>query len=219
MSLAASLKQYLSPEQKDHFRWLWRRFRHAISPPKPPQNPDGKIYVHLGCGAMDDKRFTNVDARPWPHVHHLGHVERLPMFADRSADLIYVCHCLEHISFLEVPAVLKEWQRVLKPGGKLRIAVPDFDCILAIYEDNQKTIESIELTLLGGQNYEFNFHKSLYNEARLSSLLQAAGFTNVRRWAHGEDAFAQFPDWSGRQVQYAGKKYPISLNIEGCRPE
>jgi len=218
MSLAA-IKKNLSPEFKERCRWTWYRVRHVVMPPRKPENPEGRVYVHLGCGWIQDERFINVDARPWPHVHHVSAVERLPMFADRSADLIYVCHCLEHISFLDVPTVLVEWKRVLKPGGWLRISVPDFDNILAIYEDNDRKIESIELTLMGGQTYEFNFHKSLFNAARLTSLLEQAGYTEVRRWEHGTDEFAKFPDWSGKCVVVGEKRYPISLNLEARCPE
>jgi predicted SAM-dependent methyltransferase len=212
------LKAILPATFKDRHRWRWWRLLRLIRPPARPNNPGGKVYVHLGCGGINDPRFVNVDAMPWPHVHHVGDVEKLPMLSSDSADLIYVSHCLEHISFIRVPEVLQEWRRVLKPGGWLRISVPDFDFILKVYDDNQRSINSIEQTLLGGQDYPFNFHKSAYNRERLESLLKAFGFDGVREWRPDGDALATLDDWSRRTIVVNGKNYPISLNLEARKP-
>jgi predicted SAM-dependent methyltransferase len=212
------LKAILPQTLKDRYRWHWWRLLRLIQPPPLPVNPEGKVYVHLGCGRIKDPRFVNVDAMPWPHVHHVGDVEHLPMFSADSADMIYVSHCLEHISFLQVPAVLQEWCRVVKPGGWLRISVPDFDDILRVYDANNRRIESIEQTLLGGQDYPFNFHKSAYNRARLASLLKEAGFDDVREWRPDGDALATLDDWSRRTIVVNGNNYPISLNLEARKP-
>jgi len=209
---------FLPEEFKDRHRWTWWRLRRLFFRPSLPRNPDGKVYLHLGCGRVNDARCINVDALPWPHVHYLGGVERLPMFADASADFIYLSHCLEHISFCEVPAVLREWYRVLRPGGRLRLSVPDFDLIIAMYQGSGGEIEPIEPPLLGGQSDAFDYHKSLYNRARLDALLRAAGFTAVREWKPDEDELSQFDDWSRRSLTIKGKSYPISLNLEGAKP-
>jgi FkbM family methyltransferase len=212
-----ALRALLTEDFKDRHRWTWWRFRRLFVRPPKPQNPDGKIYLHLGCGRVNDPRCINIDAMPWPHVHHVCGVERLPMFADASADFVYVSHCLEHISFREVPAVLREWHRVLRPGGWLRVSVPDFDCILAMYRAGGDEIEPIEPPLLGGQTDTYNYHKSLYNRSRLDSLLRAAGFANVREWKPDQDQMAGFDDWSRKSLPRDGQRYPISLNLEGAR--
>jgi len=209
---------WLPEEFKERYRWKWWRLRRLLFRPPLPQNPDGKVYLHLGCGRVNDPRCINIDAMPWPHVHYLSGVERLPMFADSSADFIYLSHCLEHISFGEVPAVLREWHRVLRPGGRLRLSVPDFDLIIAMYQGCDREIEPIEPPLLGGQTDAYNYHKSLYNRTRLETLLRAAGFTAVREWKPDEDDLATFDDWSRRGLPVKDKYYPISLNVEGTKP-
>lgn len=209
----------LSDALREDLRWKWWSLKRLVHRPAPPRNPEGRVYVHLGCGSINHPRFVNVDARPWPHVHHVGDIERLPMFAAGSVDLIYVCHALEHIGFREAPAVLQEWHRALRPGGILRLSVPDFDRILAIYEDNGRQIEVIEKTLMGGQSYEHNFHRSVYNHARLARLLEQAGFTDVAAWTPGADELSTFSDWSVRTVQICEKNYPVSLNLQGRRKQ
>ena len=209
-----ALKKILPESFKERYRWRWWALRHRLGPPALPRNADGRVEVHLGCGQAKHPRFINIDAMPWPHVHHVCGVDRLPMLADGSVDLIYVSHCLEHLSFLDVPAILKEWRRTLKRGGLLRISVPDFDLILAIYRSNEQRIESMEPTLMGGQDYAYNFHKSIYNQDRLGALLEAAGFGRAQLWTPGADDLTPFSDWSGKTVAVGDRRYPVSLNME-----
>lgn len=46
-------------------------------------------------------------------------------FNDEFADMVVSSHLLEHFSFKETLSVLREWERVLKVGGKLQIIVPN----------------------------------------------------------------------------------------------
>lgn len=212
------LKRMLPPKIKQKYRWHWWRIRHLLRPPTAPRNPDGRINVHLGCGAVNHPLFVNVDARPWPHVHHVCGVEQLPMFTDSSVDLVYVCHCLEHISFRTVPDVLLEWRRILKPEGWLRISVPDFDRIVSIFIECERDVDVIQKPLLGGQGYALNFHKSLYTQSHLTRLLAGGGFINAREWIPGSEELTDFDDWSRRPIPARGKDTPISLNIEAQKP-
>ena len=176
------------------------------------------MCLHLGCGPVDYPGFINIDKYPFQHVHYLRNVKRLPHFKNESADLIYISHCLEHFSYLEVPGILNEYYRVLKPGGILRISVPDFDKILTIYEKEQ-TIESIEQRVLGGHDYKFNFHYAIFNQSYLEKLLTSAGFGTVKNWEFGTGPFKDLPDWSGKKVLVnpGNREYEISLNIEAIK--
>ena len=60
-------------------------------------------------------------------------VDNLPFLQDRSVEVIYNCHVLEHFKRRDVQRVLREWYRVLMPGGVLRIAVPDFAALCEVY--------------------------------------------------------------------------------------
>lgn len=184
---------------------------------KPPHLADGRMLVHLGCGGINDPRFVNVDKRPAPHIHHLSGVESLPFFSTSSADLLYVSHCLEHVAYDRVPVVLAEWCRVLKPGGKLRIAVPDFEGIVQAYELSGRSAALVQPTLMGGQNYALNFHYSIFDKNHLTQLLQDAGFTDVRIWHHDEDDLTQFDDCSKSCIKAGEKEVSVSLNLQGTK--
>jgi len=54
-------------------------------------------------------------------------------FPDGSMDAVYASHMLEHLDRHAVPALLAECRRVLRPGGVLRLAVPDFEAMARLY--------------------------------------------------------------------------------------
>ena len=63
-------------------------------------------------------------ARYEEHPQHLrGSAENLHWFRDGSLDWVYSSHVLE--DFRDTRAVLDEWLRVLKPGGRLVLYLPD----------------------------------------------------------------------------------------------
>ncbi len=184
---------------------------------RPPLPQGDELRLHLGCGEIDAPGFVNIDGRPMRHVHLVQPLDRLDRFADNSAALVYASHCLEHFPHAELPRVLKEWCRVLRPGGVVRIAVPDFDAIVDMYLDQGRDLDAIQLPLMGGQDYAFNFHYVALNEAFLTRALKHAGCQIVRRWVKGQNGWAGLPDWSDRPFQYKGREYPVSLNIEGVK--
>ena len=61
--------------------------------------------------------------------------EKLP-FPDNSQSVIYSAHMFEHIPHDTVLFILKECFRVLKPGGTVRIEVPDINKIIAAYKNS-----------------------------------------------------------------------------------
>lgn len=194
----------------------WARWR--LQRPDYPAQPAGSgLRLHLGCGHVNHPGFVNVDGRPAPHVHHVQGLDRLGVFADGCAEMVYASHCLEHLPHGRVAAALREWHRVLRPGGVLRISVPDFDLLVDAYLDSQRNIRSVQMPLMGEQSYPLNFHFTAFNERFLSELLLQAGFHSPRRWQPGEDAWATLPDWSGRHMVFQGRRYPVSLNLQATK--
>jgi len=189
------------------FRLFWR--------PTLPRLPNGEVRLHLGCGKIDHPGFVNIDALARRHVHYVQEADRLGRFGDASVDLVYACHVLEHFSHLRVPEVLREWCRVLKPGGRLCLSVPDFDRIIHIYQDTGRNMDNILNALMGGQEYPYNYHRVAFTKEYLNGLLLAAGFRRVAEWTPDDGGIGHdVNDWSRRPLMVSGRPYPISLNLE-----
>src|SRR5262249_49548779 len=105
------------------------------------------VKLHLGCGRRHLPGFVHVDLADLPHIDHQSDLRTLPMCKDETADLIYACHVLEYFDRIEVLDVLGEWHRVLKHGGVLRLAVPDFEALTSVYRTSRN------LALIHGPMY------------------------------------------------------------------
>lgn len=91
--------------------------------------------LNLGCGHRYHPAWVNVDFRvtgPGVIAHDLNYP--VP-FADNSFDVVYHSHLLEHFPKRYAPLFLQECFRVLKPGGIIRVAVPDLEQITRLYLD------------------------------------------------------------------------------------
>jgi predicted SAM-dependent methyltransferase len=131
--------------------------------------------------------------------------------------MIYMSHVLEHIGRRDVDGALKELFRMLKCDGVLRLSVPDFDRIAHIYAESGGEIAAIDGPLMGGQDYPGNFHFSVFNERFLRSKLLTAGFFEVRSWDPLNCECHDFDDWASRSLEWNGRSFPISLNIEAVK--
>ena len=107
-------------------------------------------------------------------------------FNDESISEIYLCHVLEHFSFNDSNVLIKKLYKKLKKGGLIRISVPDFSKLQEIYEKS-KNLDQIKYAIMGGQNYENDFHKSIYDFKILSELLNKANFKDAIVWNSKKD--------------------------------
>ena len=188
-------------------------------------------WLHLGCGQRVLPGATHIDLADFPHIEFAHDFRSLPMLDASSCDGIYASHCFEYIDPSEVPTVLADWKRVLKPGGILRLAVPDFAALCALY------METKNISLVLGPIYgrwkphsgksaarvqEMNdgiFHKVAYDEASLSEVLLTADFKNPRLWDWRKvfsGAWDGFDDYSQSYYPHMDKEHGrlLSLNME-----
>jgi len=177
--------------------------------------------LHLGCGVKHIPGFFHVDALDYPHVDHVGPVDRLPFVADESVELIYACHLLEHFGRKEYLGVLAEWRRVLRPGGVLRLAVPDFEACARLYVEGRlpQGLPLITGLLMGGQRDQYDFHKMVFDRASLTEALLGLGFSSVRPWDWRATDHAWLDDYSQAHLPHMDKENgaPVSLNLEAVR--
>ena len=110
-----------------------------------------------------------------------GDLRDLSQFADGSVDELMAIHTIEHVVRWEVPAMLSEWFRVLKRGGKLAIECPDFiKCCRNVIagKPRQEGIQGIfgEWELRD----ELMLHKHGWSVYEMQEVLTAAGFTSIQ---------------------------------------
>jgi predicted SAM-dependent methyltransferase len=165
--------------------WGWNNKNQSM--PVYAVGTSAGLRLHLGSGPINLQGWVNIDARHYPHVHLISEGFELREFADGMAAEIYFCHVLEHFSFDESLALLKGLGKKLAPGGVLRLSVPSFDRLIDVYRESGNNLELIKFAMMGGQDYEYNFHKSLYNFESISRILVEAGYVNVVEWKTLED--------------------------------
>lgn len=101
------------------------------------------INVNLACGDVyvPSEDWLNLDyVSNCSIVQSANLLERLPL-ADCTADLVYSSHFLEHIPSQKVNQFLQECLRILRPGGLLRLVVPDLENICRTYLHNRDQLE------------------------------------------------------------------------------
>ncbi len=139
------------------------------------------MKLHIGCGKKYLDGYKHLDVIDFDHVDYVCDTRQLTMIDDESVLEIYACHILEHVERNEVVAVLSEWRRVLKPGGILRVAVPDFEAVVAEYQ-NTGDLSQFQGLLYGGQTYDYNYHHVAFDFTLLEAFFREAGFVGFQRY-------------------------------------
>jgi predicted SAM-dependent methyltransferase len=177
--------------------------------------------LHLGCGAKYIPGFYHVDIIDGPHIDRCGHVDDLTFLGDGVVDLLYACHVLEHFGRYEVETVLREWHRVLRGGGVLRLSVPDFAAVVKMYgsEGLGDGMSGLIGLVSGGQRTPYDFHKMIFDEPLLTALLRRVGFADVRHWDWRHTEHTYIDDYSQAYLPHLDKKRGqlMSLNLEAVK--
>jgi ubiquinone/menaquinone biosynthesis C-methylase UbiE len=175
------------------------------------------MKLHLGCGKRFIPGYKHIDVVEFPHIDIISSVDRLPMIEDDSCDVVYSCHVLEHFHRKLILDVLKEWLRILKPGGILRIAVPDMQSLFKVYEKTDDLLLILG-PIFGRCNYLYNFHYTGFDFKTLKNVIELAGGKSVRRYDWRDTEHANIDDYSQAYIpQDRQNGILISLNIEATK--
>jgi len=170
--------------------------------------------LHIG-GQVRTPGWEVLDANPGPHVDHVCNASDLCAFANESFEQIYASHVVEHFDYRDqLTLTLKEWHRVLVPGGTLCVSVPDLDILARLMTDRERLTMPdrfmVMRMIFGGHTDRYAYHLVGLNEEFLTGFLHAAGFTGMRR----VNGFGLFQDGSCLALH----DIPISLNMIAHKP-
>ncbi|MEO5891103.1 MAG: methyltransferase domain-containing protein [Ferruginibacter sp.] len=208
------------------------------------------IKLNLGCGSVRPESWINTDSslnanlqkipligkiitRPFNKVVYEGgnmvymNLNKRWKYSDNTVDIVYASHLFEHLSLSAARLFLAESYRCLKPGGVIRLVVPDLYKIckkyISDYESGIKDdttefimwainmhregqygsdIGLIKKTILEGQGYPHQ-HKFMYDEKSLGKKMAENGFTGIRSLSYGVSEYIpQIKDVEGTQESY-----------------
>jgi hypothetical protein len=171
------------------------------------------VKLNIGCGGTKLEGYVNIDVRGEVTPDVKANALKIP-YGDCSVDEILAAHILEHIPHgisidhpenvarPNVKDALKEWFRVLKYGGRLEIRVPNIVASVDYMHDGSK-LDIFNMMILGGQENNEDFHRSVFNWGLLNLRLSEAGFVKIQRITNCTE-----PNGT----------HPANLVVEGYKP-
>lgn len=169
--------------------------------------------LQLGSGANPYPGWLNTDVANYkddPNVVYMDATKRFPL-PDAAFESVFSEHMIEHVTYTQGQHVLRECFRVLRPGGRIRIATPSLDRLRELYGDRSELQEryiqwSVDTfqphadAYLPGfvvNNMFWNFaHRFLYDAETLRHALTRVGFADIQEYPIGE---SDEPELRGRE--------------------
>jgi SAM-dependent methyltransferase len=197
-----------------------------------------KTVLHVGCGPQtrvhmtrgfqgDGWREIRLDIDPSVKPDVVGSVTDMSAVAEDSVDAVFSSHNLEHVYHHEVPQVLNEFYRVLRPGGFVVLTCPDLKSVCAkvaqgklvqpLYDSPLGPISALDI-LYGHQKQisegkTYMAHKCGFTWETLCDHFNDAGF----HWQVGGARLAYLDIWmlafaeeipDEKRLQYAAQYLP-----------
>lgn len=159
--------------------------------------------LNWGCGRNAAPGWINVDRSPRDGADHVcGLTDRLP-FPDESFDYTVGIHSLQEVPYPAVVPVLSELRRVLRPGGVLRLGLPDLQKLIGHWQagriehllipDDDAMTPSGKLIL---HALWYGHTRMLFTPEFAGELLFKAGFSRVQHCPFGQ-SFSEWPEIAG----------------------
>lgn len=172
----------------------------------PRDLPEGmRVVLHVGCGPRgnDITLHPQFRAPEWHEVRLdidpsvdpdiVGTIVDMRGVPSASVHAVWSSHNIEHVYAHEVPTVLREFFRVLRPGGFVRIATPDLQAVAErivqglldepFYRTPLGPIAALDIVYGHSDSIAteqvYMAHRTGYTERSLARKLSAAGFAQV----------------------------------------
>jgi SAM-dependent methyltransferase len=159
------------------------------------------LKIHLGCGKDHFPGYVNIDAYPDSKADLIMDSKNLELFPDNCAEVIESYHFFEHLQLHEARESLKEWLRILQPGGLVIIELPNLAVCAKEIGIHFNPKDGVDLAMAGMFSYPTlvkeqgygMIHKWGWTPETLGIEMSAAGFVNVQQhpikqtWRLGTD--------------------------------
>jgi predicted SAM-dependent methyltransferase len=175
--------------------------------------------LQLGSGDNVLAGWLNTDVYVFKQAKELVHLDARKPFPlpDASFDLVFSEHMLEHLTYGEGLHCLRECHRVLRPGGRIRVATPSLGRLAGLYRPDATELErryvrwSIDSFVADAGAYLPGFvlnnffrawgHQFIYDAQTLGHALETAGFVEVEEWTVGQSGH---PELTGLERHLRG---------------
>ena len=160
--------------------------------------------LQLGTGANVYDAWLNTDISDFKRKNEVVYLDARKPFPlpDHSFDVVFSEHMIEHVTYEEGQQCLRECHRILRSGGRIRIATPSLDRLLPLYESDLSDLErryirwSIDSFVPEADEYLPGFvvnnmfrnfaHQFLYDKRTLRHALETAGFADIEELSVGQ---------------------------------
>lgn len=173
------------------------------------------LRLNIGAGETQIPGFLSVDIKTGTDASG-----KLP-YRDGEVAEIYASHVLEHIHHSKTGATLEEWVRVLQPGGRIRIAVPDYQEIARQIASGEMAMNMASAWTYGSRDDDTDRHQATFSHESLELALMALGIDGVERWEPEYNDCSRLPlslNLGGRKRQVVIKSNPkVSMVLSTSR--
>ena len=168
------------------------------------------MKLYLGSRDYRPEGFLCVDVDPKFQPDILADVADLRSIASGTVEEVCASHVLEHIAWPRAFLALSEWTRVLRVGGRLRVAVPDMAALAAMIAEGRNVWGAAGIVFgVGRLDNALEAHQYGYTRAMLIQMLQTLGYGDFDWWKH------DLPDASnGWLLDDDGRRIALSLDIQ-----
>jgi len=161
--------------------------------------------LHVGCGPANPGKLhstfheagwteVRLDINPDVKPDIIGTMTRMYDVADGSVDAVWSSHNIEHLYAHEVDIALREFLRVLKPGGFILVTCPDLQAVAALiaegkledaaYTSPAGPISPLDIVYGYGRSVAagntYMAHRTGFTAKTLANAARRGGFDNVR---------------------------------------
>lgn len=177
------------------------------------------LRLNWGCGPITPYGWVNSDVLAAPGVDTVADIRNGLPYSSGSFDYVVSIHALPELPYCDLDRALAELFRVLRPGGSLRLSLPDLDRALEAYRNDDLDYfligDEVVRSLAGKMIVQLTWFgrcRSLFTLKFIRELLERNGFRDIERcqFQQTKSPFPGIIELDDRQLE--------SLFVEAIKP-